>query len=518
MACSKILSGDLPELTEEIIQYFLHDYKTLYSCILVNRLWCRLAIPLLWDDPFSFPYSAKNYHFIEVYLYNLNEDDKIRLNEYGINSNLFSSSTLFNYPNFIENFNIYSIYRSINFWKIDKKVKERNFAVLILKLLLKMFIENGASLRTFVGYADYYCFSKFELITQNPNFVCNIKNLKIDPRKDADYLEFLCSNCSSISFLDIYSSFDNNNMKYFSQIINLQRDLRIIKFTSTKFEDFPLLPLLKNSNCSNTLNTIIFYHIDFNRLVNTNLTEIFEQLNGLKSIHILNCYSLDSGFIQHFVNITKSIELKSLFLYKQLQFDLLQLLLQKFGYCLENIRFGLFYTLSGQEQELITNYCTKIKVLELAGQNCQAVLNFTDLVQNLNHLSITNIRNVDLGSTLLLNLGQVLPIKLDYLCMDLIIKKEDFEIFLKSSQNTFIEKLLINNRVLNGYEIILPYIKEYIMKKKRVKYLAVNGLSSNNDYLKDGNKEFKSHNIIVLNYTDLAIKHCDFFNEIYKIY
>jgi hypothetical protein len=124
MACSKILLGDLPELTEEIIKYFLHDYKTLYSCTLVNKLWCRLAIPLLWENPFSYPNSTKNYHFIEVYLYKLNGDDKIRLNECGINSNLFSSNTLFNYPNFIKRFNINDICHFINFWKIVKKVKD----------------------------------------------------------------------------------------------------------------------------------------------------------------------------------------------------------------------------------------------------------------------------------------------------------------------------------------------------------------------------------------------------------
>jgi hypothetical protein len=154
--------------------------------------------------------------------------------------------------------------------------------------------------------------------------------------------------------------------------------------------------------------------------------------------------------------------------------------------------------------------------MQLARQSCQAALNFSGLIQNLNHLSITNINDNELGSILLLNLGQVLPIKLDYLCLDLIInKKEDFEIFLKNSQNTFIEKLLIRNQVLDGHEIILPYIKEYIMKKKKVKYLAVNGLSSL-DYLRD-KKEFKLHNITVLDYAVLIIKHCDFFNEIYKI-
>jgi hypothetical protein len=159
-------------------------------------------------------------------------------------------------------------------------------------------------------------------------------------------------------------------MKYFSQIINSQHDLKIIKFNNARFDDFSLSQSLKNSNCSNTLNTIIFFHINFKSVVNTYFTEIFEQLNVLKSIHILDCFSLDSGFIQHLVNVTKPIELKTLFLYsKRLKFDLLQLLLQKFGYCLENTRFTSF-SLYKPEQELITKYCTKIKVLELTGRSC----------------------------------------------------------------------------------------------------------------------------------------------------
>ena len=77
MACSKVFSGDLPELINEIIQYFWNDFSSLHSCILVNRLWCRLAIPLLWEDPFSNP--VKKYHFIKIYLHNINDEDKMKL-------------------------------------------------------------------------------------------------------------------------------------------------------------------------------------------------------------------------------------------------------------------------------------------------------------------------------------------------------------------------------------------------------------------------------------------------------
>ncbi|CAB4427784.1 unnamed protein product [Rhizophagus irregularis] len=93
---------------------------------------------------------------------------------------------------------------------------------------------------------------------------------------------------------------------------------------------------------------------------------------------------------------------------------------------------------------------------------------------------------------------------------------DDFEIFLKNSQNTFIKKLLITNRKMKDekcqviHDSILFYIKEYIMKKKRVKYLAiVNYFSStvNNDLFsfKDEVKEFELYNIKIQKYKDLVI-------------
>jgi hypothetical protein len=116
MACSKIFSGDLPELINEIIQYFRKDFSTLYSCILINRSWCDLTIPLLWEDPFSRGYFG-NHQFIEIYLNKLNKDVKTKLYEYGVNNNLVSSNTLlFNYPSFIKYLDIDKILVSVQMW------------------------------------------------------------------------------------------------------------------------------------------------------------------------------------------------------------------------------------------------------------------------------------------------------------------------------------------------------------------------------------------------------------------
>ena len=92
MACSRNFYIDIPELLNDIMQNFQNDFTTLYSCILVNRLWCRLAIPLLWESPFSvfdikrYPnVSSDKLRFLEIYLHYLNDGDKKRLlEEYGL--------------------------------------------------------------------------------------------------------------------------------------------------------------------------------------------------------------------------------------------------------------------------------------------------------------------------------------------------------------------------------------------------------------------------------------------------
>ncbi|CAB5181379.1 unnamed protein product [Rhizophagus irregularis] len=403
MACSKIFSGDLPELISEIIQYFRNDLSTLHSCILVNRLWCRLAIPLLWEDPFSMK-PPKNY-IIEIYLHNLNEDDKTKLSEHGINMELIPSNTFFNYPNFIKRLNTWKLICSIEKWVSAVKtltteeqfanyfMPETNFlsplyphfeniTSLIYKSLFKMFIiDNEIKLNTFeieiITDKDHDYFNDaLELILQNSNFICNIKILKL-------YL----SDTIIYPFYFQYPINDNALIKkHLSQIIYLQQNLKKILFT-------------QNLN---------YLSIDFCKLYD-------------------------------------------------------------------------FY-----------NYDTK------------------------------------LSSIVLRNLGQILPFKLEYLSLTLMINTNDFEIFLKNSQNTFIKKLLISNKMQGGIEVILPYIKKYIMKKNSIKYLAIMETFFENTTdiifkskdlfslisLKDEVKEFGEHNIKVQNYYDLQIQVCEFIKEV----
>ncbi|RIA84581.1 hypothetical protein C1645_832077 [Glomus cerebriforme] len=487
MKCSKIFSGDLPELTYKILKYFHNDYKTLYSCILVNRLWCRLAIPLLWEDPFSKKFP-KNCNFVEIFLHFLNDDDKTKLNEHEINYNLISSkNVLFNYPTFIKSLSTKTIVFSIDKWIST-------------------------------------------VITSTT---------EIEPDDDSEEIHqvFLQFNCKSISsfYFHCPAYYDNDNVltdKYLSQLINSQQNLQKILFGY--YNNLPLyhsLLSLKSSNCSNTLTTIIFYCVDFKN-VNI-LNEVFEQLNVLESIHLLCCNSLNDKFVQQIVNITKPFKLKTLILINEISNnEPLELLLQKSGDYLEN--FGSFVrSCASKLLELILKYCKNVKFLDLnialsdnKNVNIFPMLNVIENIQqNLNYLSINTFNHqwndIEIGSTILLNLGQILPFKLEYLNLKLFVNSGDFKVFLKNSENTFIKKLLICNMKYQTDDILF-LIKEYIMKKKRVEYLAVENNFSYNPIigckdlssLKDEVKEFKLYDIQVFRYDNLCIDVRNFIKEI----
>jgi hypothetical protein len=566
MACTKIFSGDLPELLSEIIQYFRNDFSTLHSCILVSRLWCRLTIPLLWENPFSIVsrkfYFSIEYHkiqFIDSYLVNLNDNDKIKLNEFGMN-HLSLSNTLFNYPGFIKHLDTRLIGDCIEHWVAAVKKTERpkyssifikntqnlNFTKFIYKSLIKIFIEIEANLQTFdVTYHHHYFDIVSESILRSSNFICNIRTLNLNffsyyclIINVNPFIEFLTSNCNSISSLNfLFSNCKQTTEKHLSQLVDSQQYLKKIALSINSLPLYHSLLLLKNPNCTNPLRTIILYLVDFKNIVVSN--EIFKQLNVLESIHILYCY-LDSNFIRQIINLTEPFKLKSLFIDEQteLLIETLQLLLQKSGDYLENFGLELEHEVLRREVlELLIKYCnTKIKFLkfyEFDDQNIYKIFQSIEKVeQSLNYLMIdTSLYDDEFGSIVLQNLGQILPSKLEYFNLVLTISDtSDFEIFLKNSQNTFFEKLLIMN-IRNeeqdklGKMSVLPHIKEYIMKKRRTMYLAFQDYfftqtSTIYDHdelysLKNEVKEFRSHNIIVQNYHELKIEILEFVNEMY---
>ncbi|GET57346.1 hypothetical protein GLOIN_2v1765495 [Rhizophagus irregularis DAOM 181602=DAOM 197198] len=358
-----------------------------------------------------------------------------------------------NIINFIKYLNLLKIVTSVENWFYTASGFNNLYYIKKLIIsLLKIFVENEVNLHTLEIEINFCirCFDGIlELILQNPNFIRNIKNLK----------------------LFILRTNNDNNMLIINrvlQVINLHQNLKNILLSLHSNKEFLFYQSLlssKDSNCSNTLNTITFYRVDFKGIIN--LDKTIEQLNVLESVHIIYCRFLNISFIQQILNLIKPFKLKSLFINATSEIDeSLLLLLQKSGGYLKNFSVNRL----GSER------------FKLNG---------------------------------LQNLGQILPSKLEYLDLTLCIEASDFEVFLKNSKGTFIKKLLIRDlNQKNNNDIILPYIKKYIMKEKRVRYLNFRNLYNELFDFSDEVKEFKLYNIKVQKYNDL---HFDIYQFMQKL-
>ncbi|POG66417.1 hypothetical protein GLOIN_2v1482355 [Rhizophagus irregularis DAOM 181602=DAOM 197198] len=118
MASSKVLDGDLPEITSFILRNLRNDIKSLHSCILVNRFWCRIAIPLLWENPFSINLNKTNSHFLDIYLSSFHDDNNV-LEELEINRINNTRLSSFNYPSYIRTVDTHKIEMTIREWILN---------------------------------------------------------------------------------------------------------------------------------------------------------------------------------------------------------------------------------------------------------------------------------------------------------------------------------------------------------------------------------------------------------------
>ncbi|CAG8567432.1 11220_t:CDS:2 [Ambispora leptoticha] len=143
-----------PEILRQIVTIFEDDYKTLYSCLLVNRYWCCNVVPILWRKmPDNFPRIATSswaYKFIQAYINCLSTDTRAQL---GLTeSDQQKESSVLLYPTYLKVLDFQRLSDAIVSWCIklnrniyDKKTrrgshygeseKKLKFLEVIVKLL-----------------------------------------------------------------------------------------------------------------------------------------------------------------------------------------------------------------------------------------------------------------------------------------------------------------------------------------------------------------------------------------------
>src|SRR5438105_12555279 len=128
----------LSDIIPTIIENIQDDTSTLFNCFLVNRCFCRITVPLLWDNPFI-SYD-KSHSIITQYIFNLNEAELVSLIPYNIKLPIFKQP-LFNYPSYLKILDQDDIYIIVT--NFLKKIEDFNKESLhlVINIINKKFIK-----------------------------------------------------------------------------------------------------------------------------------------------------------------------------------------------------------------------------------------------------------------------------------------------------------------------------------------------------------------------------------------
>ncbi|PKC15036.1 hypothetical protein RhiirA5_408713 [Rhizophagus irregularis] len=148
----------------QIFECLEEDKVTLHSCLLVNRLWCRISVEILWRN-------IREFEKIRTLIACLPNESKDFLLNNGVTSIPISKPPLFNYASFCKVLSIRYLLIEDNEIEILSD-NPKNY--LITKEILKMFMRQISSLEkmdfSFMEYYYYYygCYDDFY---KNYNFL-----------------------------------------------------------------------------------------------------------------------------------------------------------------------------------------------------------------------------------------------------------------------------------------------------------------------------------------------------------
>src|SRR2546423_875943 len=140
-----------------IIKELRNDRKSLHSCLLVDRTWCEITIPILWKNPWKFCSidSAESILF-NVILLHLSEESRENLKKQKID--LFAVThqrLLFNYISFWRYLNLYLLEGMMvkRLERVTTEEKESKISIIINEIM-RLFINRN---------------TKFTHLSLNPN-------------------------------------------------------------------------------------------------------------------------------------------------------------------------------------------------------------------------------------------------------------------------------------------------------------------------------------------------------------
>ncbi|RIA99404.1 hypothetical protein C1645_869974 [Glomus cerebriforme] len=281
-----------------IFEELKDDNKTLFSCSLVNRQWCKIAIPILWRDPMK---KNFNEQLLDIIKYSLPNKSKTFLLNQGIDINKnrkLQKKPLFDYIKYCKylRFNKFNEYINL----LTKTLKEEEDYFLIKQEIFKIFINKCSAIK----YLDlklterYYQASHDDVSNYQlykfpgaKNCFLEITEFHCDANIDSSIFYGISEICKLIQKIYVYQLYDNPGL---IKLIKVQKNLKKFKYTASKFikhrvNEFKGIGKALENNSKNLLHFKAMEDLYGNGLIPKMLSK-FQNLEKLIIFRLCYCF------------------------------------------------------------------------------------------------------------------------------------------------------------------------------------------------------------------------------------
>ncbi|CAG8488168.1 5639_t:CDS:1 [Funneliformis mosseae] len=268
---SSIELSSLPDETlYEIFRYIKKDLPTLYSCLRVNRLFCKHVIPFLWMNPMPNIYTSVE---IGVYIYFFDQREKYELEQHHGLKLQEIPCPLFNYEKHLTVLNLRGIRHAVYYWLKNYHISKNPFfdecidfsenstIDFIERALLKLILKNAKKIKHLIldlsrrygdipdvdiftneEYPGIRNISKFSFINDSDRNLPNVQNL-------LDVLPTLCTSIEKLRFHELIFLNGDYELKL-ENLIKNQRGLISFDFTRGYINGSKFITALRNQSAS----------------------------------------------------------------------------------------------------------------------------------------------------------------------------------------------------------------------------------------------------------------------------
>ncbi|CAG8566752.1 33472_t:CDS:2 [Racocetra persica] len=459
-------------LSDECIQHvfkFLSD-NGLYSCLFVNKYWCKNAIPILWGRPFRNLSPEHQSKLLAIYLARITPEEKASLKrifkKIKIKIQLPKHHLTYKYESFLQELSFKGLESAIFSWlssSLRKPVKDTHSLNVQIEhlttLLCSLFFRSCENLNTliidkhlsFTNIPDVVVFSKSGILTQ-------LRKLQINFRKSEsiiDLLESLHLYCKKLEYLEVnFIEFENDEAIFgsISNLIDQQEGLKELRLGYIQSSNGISLKIL--GSCPN-LKNLIFWNSQ--GLGTQNSKSLQDSKYHLEKLHLWGQRKQS--------NITATIIQATGKTVKQLWVD----------------------SISSEVVQSIIDHCsqlTDLRIMDYQPKQVPFLLNLLKDVNQLEKLTITRETVVEMG---VVNFsGKNLPINLKYLRLECGFTTGQLEKLLTTC------KAPLRTLIVDYCKFEFAHLKVISDYIKTTKCLKVLGIGGKKEYSQRESREIES--------------------------